>query len=96
MQDIFNLLPDLDKAETAKSFSVAQNDQLLVVYLSSLIRSVIALHGLINNRAENAREEEEESGGAGKKESGEAGSAAADNEKEKKEGSDAKNDEKKP
>lgn len=60
LQDIFNLLPDLDSGDTSKSFSVAQNDQLLVVYLSSLIRSVIALHGLVNNRAENARGEEEE------------------------------------
>ncbi|PWN93258.1 Mov34-domain-containing protein [Acaromyces ingoldii] len=93
LQDIFNLLPDLDKTETAKSFSVAQNDQLLVVYLSSLIRSVIALHGLINNRAENAREEEEESSGGAKKEAGEAGSGAEGKEKEKKEG-DAKTDEK--
>lgn len=63
LQDIFNLLPDLDSGDTSKSFSVAQNDQLLVVYLSSLIRSVIALHGLVNNRAENARGEEEEAEG---------------------------------
>jgi 26S proteasome regulatory subunit N8 len=62
LQDIFNLLPDLDSGDTSKSFSVAQNDQLLVVYLSSLIRSVIALHGLVNNRAENARGEEGEEG----------------------------------
>ena len=60
LQDIFNLLPDLDSGDTSKSFSIAQNDQLLVVYLSSLIRSVIALHGLVNNRAENAKGEEEE------------------------------------
>ncbi|UZJ57183.1 hypothetical protein CBS101457_006503 [Exobasidium rhododendri] len=66
LQDIFNLLPDLDSGDTSKSFSVAQNDQLLVVYLSSLIRSVIALHGLVNNRAENARGEEEEEGEEGK------------------------------
>lgn len=63
LQDIFNLLPDLDKSDTAKSFSVAQNDQLLVVYLSSLIRSVIALHALINNRAENAKGEEDDDEG---------------------------------
>lgn len=62
LQDIFNLLPDLDSGDTSKSFSVAQNDQLLVVYLSSMIRSVIALHGLVNNRAENARGEEGEEG----------------------------------
>jgi len=29
---------------------VKTNDQMLVIYLSSLIRSVIALHNLINNK----------------------------------------------
>ncbi|KAJ9477615.1 26S proteasome regulatory subunit RPN8 [Pseudozyma hubeiensis] len=62
LQDIFNLLPDLDKnSEAAKSFAVDNNDRLLVVYLSSLIRAVIALHGLINNRRENEKVEEEAS-----------------------------------
>ncbi|CCF54699.1 hypothetical protein NDA11_001866 [Ustilago hordei] len=62
LQDIFNLLPDLDKnSEAAKSFAVDNNDRLLVVYLSSLIRAVIALHGLISNRRENEKGEEEAS-----------------------------------
>lgn len=30
--------------------AVKTNDQMLVIYLSSLIRSVIALHNLINNK----------------------------------------------
>ena len=63
LQDIFNLLPDLDKnSEAAKSFAVDNNDRLLVVYLSSLIRAVIALHGLVDNRRENEKGEEEASG----------------------------------
>lgn len=81
LQDIFNLLPDLDSGDTSKSFSVAQNDQLLVVYISSLIRSVIALHGLVNNRAENAKGEEEEGG-----EEAAAESKKAEEEGAKKEG----------
>lgn len=99
LQDIFNLLPDLDKNETSKSFSVAQNDQLLVVYLSSLIRSVIALHGLVNNRAENARGEEEEEGGGAQTNGDAAGGAANSTEKDQKKdeqqkqgGSDKKKD----
>ena len=40
-----------------RSFRVANNDRLLIVYLSSLIRSVIALHALVNNRLEMARGE---------------------------------------
>ncbi|WFD41460.1 proteasome regulatory particle subunit [Malassezia psittaci] len=57
LQNIFNYLPDLDKPETVRSFRVANNDRLLIVYLSSLIRAVIALHGLVNNRLEMARSE---------------------------------------
>jgi 26S proteasome regulatory subunit N8 len=55
IQDIFNLLPNINTEEMARSFAVSTNDSLLVVYLSSLIRSVIALHNLINNQLENRR-----------------------------------------
>lgn len=59
LQDVFNLLPNLDHAAAAaapreeegagvkRPFTVATNDQLLVMYLSSLIRAVIALHDLV-------------------------------------------------
>ncbi len=61
LQDIFNLLPNLEDQgvgiggeeegeanaqRVVKAFKVETNDQLLVVYLSSLIRSVLALHDL--------------------------------------------------
>merc|ERR1719352_459086 len=49
MQEIFNLMPNLNVEELVRSFSVKTNDMMLVIYLSSLIRSVIALHNLINN-----------------------------------------------
>lgn len=61
LQNIFNYLPDLDRPETVRSFRVTNNDRLLVVYLSSLIRSVIALHALVDNRLEITREENEAS-----------------------------------
>ncbi|RIA93282.1 maintenance of mitochondrial structure and function-domain-containing protein [Glomus cerebriforme] len=57
LQDIFNLLPNLNVNDAVKSFSVKTNDQLLVIYLSSLIRAVIALHNLINNKIENLKGE---------------------------------------
>jgi len=57
LQDIFNLLPNLNVSETVKAFSVKTNDQLLVIYLSSLVRAVIALHNLINNKIENLKGE---------------------------------------
>jgi 26S proteasome regulatory subunit N8 len=50
LQDMFNLLPNLETKETVSSFAVKTNDELLVMYLSSLIRSVIALHNLIENK----------------------------------------------
>ena len=53
IQAIFNLLPNLETEEMAKAFAVNANDNLLVLYLSSLIRSVIALHNLINNKLNN-------------------------------------------
>jgi len=57
LQDIFNLLPNLTGGTTGRSFSVKTNDQLLVIYLSSLIRAVIALHNLINNKEANLASE---------------------------------------
>jgi len=53
IQDIFNLLPNLSVEELIRSFSVKTNDMMLVIYLSSVIRSVIALHNLINNKIAN-------------------------------------------
>lgn len=49
-QDAFNLLPNLNMHELTRSFAVKSNDMMLVIYLSSLIRSVLALHDLIENR----------------------------------------------
>jgi len=53
LQDIFNLLPDVSTPEFTKSLYVKTNDQMLAVYLASMVRSVIALHNLINNKIAN-------------------------------------------
>ncbi|KAF8522154.1 maintenance of mitochondrial structure and function-domain-containing protein [Hysterangium stoloniferum] len=60
LQDMLNLLPDLDDPTKTKSFNANTNDQLLVVYLSSLARAVIALHALVDNKETNGRAELEE------------------------------------
>ncbi|KAM1949410.1 hypothetical protein ACFX15_009468 [Malus domestica] len=60
LQDVFNLLPNLNVADLVKGFSVKTNDMMLVIYLSSLIRSVIALHNLINNKVLNKEHEKAE------------------------------------
>ncbi|GAA5913899.1 proteasome regulatory particle lid subunit RPN8 [Sporobolomyces salmoneus] len=92
LQDVFNLLPNLEGAlkggnsgiegegDGKRPFTVATNDQLLVMYLSSLIRAVIALHDLVLNKqtaAETTNEEEEAE---------EARQAAAEEDKQDKKG----------
>jgi Maintenance of mitochondrial structure and function len=62
LQDALNLLPDLSDPTTTQSFASSTNDQLLVVYLSSLLRAVIALHALVDNKATIGRVELEEGG----------------------------------
>ncbi|GAA6030563.1 hypothetical protein JCM8097_006210 [Rhodosporidiobolus ruineniae] len=95
LQDIFNLLPNLQAAarggedaraeavagtEGAKRpFTVATNDQLLVMYLSSLIRAVIALHDLVLNKQTAAE-------AAGETADDEAAKEGEEKEGEKKEG----------
>ncbi|GAA5849275.1 hypothetical protein JCM9279_006433 [Rhodotorula babjevae] len=108
LQDVFNLLPNLEAAvsggETSdgskRPFTVATNDQLLVMYLSSLIRAVIALHDLVLNKQTAAQaasgedDDEDEAAAAAakqkeaddKKKEGESGPEAD----KKKEGEDAK------
>jgi 26S proteasome regulatory subunit N8 len=49
-QDIFNLLPNLKVEEMVRNFSVKSNDYMYVIYVSSLIRSILSLHDLINNK----------------------------------------------
>ena len=60
LQDVFNLLPDVNFTSFVKSVYVKTNDQMLVVYLASLIRSIIALHNLINNKVQNRDAERSE------------------------------------
>ncbi len=50
LQDIFNLLPNLNYEDIIKSFSVKTNDFMHMTYVCSLIRSVIGLHNVINNK----------------------------------------------
>lgn len=66
LQDAFNLLPNLNLEDYVKGFAVKTNDMMLIIYLSSLIRSVIALHDLINNKVLNKEREREVDGLAAK------------------------------
>merc|ERR1719352_1425362 len=72
LQDIFNLLPNVSVEALIKAFAVKTNDMMLAIYLSSIIRAVIALHNLVNNKlvnkekeraADEAKEEKKEADG---------------------------------
>lgn len=76
LQDIFNLLPNLTTApaskplakdqiqnsELARSMTVKTNDQLMTIYLSSLVRAITAFHDLIDNKIQNRQHQEEKDG----------------------------------
>jgi 26S proteasome regulatory subunit N8 len=53
LQNMFNLSPDLKVDELVKAFAIKTNDNMLAIYVSSMIRSIIALHNLINNKLAN-------------------------------------------
>lgn len=53
LQDMLNLLPDVKHGPLMTSLCTKTNDQYLVVYLASLVRSVIALDSLIENKLTN-------------------------------------------
>ena len=54
----------VNKAQTenndlARAMSVKTNDQLMTIYLSSLIRAITAFHDLIENKIQNRQQQEE-------------------------------------
>ena len=69
IQEIFNLLPNFDTESLIKAMSIQTNNNYLVLYLSWLTKTVVALHKLLNNKIaikeeenmakENAKKEEE-------------------------------------
>jgi len=48
-----------DNSELARAMSVKTNDQLMAIYLSSLIRAITAFHDLIENKIQNRQTQEE-------------------------------------
>ena len=67
LQDVFNLLPNLSptpdrggEGDLERSFRVKTNDQLMCIYLSSMIRAVLALHDLIDSGIADKKEDKKE------------------------------------
>jgi len=67
LQDVFNLLPNLSPTpenggvgDLSRSFRVKTNDQLMCIYLSSMIRAVLALHDLIDSGLDGKKDDKKE------------------------------------
>lgn len=48
-----------ENTELARAMSIKTNDQLMAIYLSSLIRAITAFHDLIDNKIQNRQQQEE-------------------------------------
>ncbi|KAJ3373549.1 proteasome regulatory particle subunit [Allomyces arbusculus] len=78
LQDVFNYLPHLDAPATSRAFHAKTNDQMMVLYLGSIVRSILALHTLIDNKLQNkAAEEKAADAQDAKKTGGDKADAAA-------------------
>ncbi|PMD26519.1 26S proteasome regulatory subunit rpn-8 [Hyaloscypha hepaticicola] len=51
--------PAKNNSELAHAMSIKTNDQLMAIYLSSLIRAITAFHDLIENKIQNRQQQEE-------------------------------------
>lgn len=49
----------VQNSELARSMSVKTNDQLMTIYLSSLVRAITAFHDLIENKIQNRQQQED-------------------------------------
>ena len=52
--------PGTENTELSRAMSIKTNDQLMSIYLSSLIRAITAFHDLIENKIQNKRQQEDE------------------------------------
>ncbi|MCJ1352641.1 MAG: proteasome regulatory particle subunit [Icmadophila ericetorum] len=66
----------VENSELARAMSVKTNDQLMTIYLSSLIRAITAFHDLIENKVQN-RQQQEEKDAKGKEGEGKEGEKKA-------------------
>ena len=52
IQEIFNFLPNFETDNVVKALSMQTNNNYLVLYLSWLVKTIVALHKLVNNKSE--------------------------------------------
>lgn len=85
LQEIFNCLPNMNTEDMVKSLTIKNNDNTLVLYLCSIIRTIIALHNLINNKIHNREVEKGVSDNKDKEKEKEKEKEGKDKEKDGKE-----------
>ncbi|WEW61830.1 proteasome regulatory particle subunit [Emydomyces testavorans] len=52
--------PQIGNTELARAMNIKTNDQLMSIYISSLIRAITAFHDLIENKIQNRQQQEEQ------------------------------------
>lgn len=57
LQNMFNLLPNVHFPGFIRSLSVCTNDEYFSIYIASLVRGILSLHDLINNKLTNQEAE---------------------------------------
>lgn len=70
-----------ENTDLARAMSIKTNDQLMTIYISSLLRAITAFHDLIDNKIQNRQQQEEREG---KKDEGKDEKGAATNNENKK------------
>ena len=86
----------IDNGELARAMSVKTNDQLMAIYLSSLIRAITAFHDLIENKIKNKQQAEDKEAGKEEGKDGEKDKKAETPNGESKEGDKSKEKAKEP
>ncbi|GLI68264.1 hypothetical protein VaNZ11_012619, partial [Volvox africanus] len=89
VQEIFNLLPNMNVESLSMSLAVKSNDMMHVIYIASLVRSILALHKLIDNKEQRLWQERE----TAKKEKAEEKAKKEKDRKEAKDGAGGKDSE---
>ncbi|CAI5439199.1 unnamed protein product [Caenorhabditis angaria] len=83
VQEVLNLLPDVTRPDYVVSQNVQTNDQMMCVYMGSLVRSVVALHNLIDNKISLQKAERDQENGEEKSKKDAAATVKKEEKKEK-------------
>ncbi|KAI1931133.1 proteasome regulatory particle subunit [Ophidiomyces ophidiicola] len=74
----------IENAELARAMNIKTNDQLMSIYISSLIRAITAFHDLIENKIQNRQQQEEQEAKAEESKDEKATTNGSSEEKKKK------------